>query len=531
MLRRNLLKKVFVIFVLVLASFVILIADTIFNYSSAPLADTEKDCDFIFPNDDNESQLITAEGHLPDPPFSLTQPGGFINDASCLNKTAIYGVLKVRNIADIQNALQFARDNHLKVTVAGQRHSMGGQSFIKDGLVLDMRDFNQVIVSKENFTLTAESGATWAQIQNVLDADGLSVKAMQSINVPTVGGTLSVNAHGIAHDPGQIAPTVKWLRILLSNGEIKTASFDENPDLFRLAIGGYGLFGVILDAELEIVANEVYEWKTKYLNYTEFPEYYLKNVEGNRKIGLFYGRLSVSPGSYLTEAAFHTYEKRAFDGAIPVLKPLGDEWFVRSVLNFSKTGGFGRRVRWGLEKYVEPKIYPCLTRSQAMVQENGCLVTRNHEMADSMGYLKSRFIDTNILQEYFIPPAKMTEFIDGLRKLVGDDRGNLLNVTVRFVHEDTVTALPYATQDMFAFVLYFNQKLNEAESRRMQKITADLIDLSLRLSGTFYLPYQLFYSKQQLRQAYPEIDSFFAQKKKHDPIGLFTNKLYEKYSA
>lgn len=187
MLRRNLLKKVFVIFVLVLASFVILIADTIFNYSSAPLTDMEKDCDFIFPNDDNESQLITAEGHLPDPPFSLAQPGGFINDASCLNKTAIYGVLKVRNIADIQNALQFARDNHLKVTVAGQRHSMGGQSFIKDGLVLDMRDFNQVIVSKENFTLTAESGATWAQIQNVLDADGLSVKAMQSINVPHRG--------------------------------------------------------------------------------------------------------------------------------------------------------------------------------------------------------------------------------------------------------------------------------------------------------------------------------------------------------
>ena len=112
----------------------------------------------------------------------------------------------------------------------------------------------------------------------------------------------------------------------------------------------------------------------------------------------------------------------------------------------------------------------------------------------------------------------MTEFIDGLRKLVGDDRANLLNVTVRFVHKDTVTALPYATQDMFAFVLYFNQKLNEAESRRMQKITADLIDLSLRLSGTFYLPYQLFYSKQQLRQTYPEIDSFFAQKKKYDPI-------------
>ncbi len=42
-----------------------------------------------------------------------------------------------------------------------------------------------------------------------LDEQGLSVKAMQSINIFTVGGTLSVNAHGIAHNPGPIASTVR----------------------------------------------------------------------------------------------------------------------------------------------------------------------------------------------------------------------------------------------------------------------------------------------------------------------------------
>jgi FAD/FMN-containing dehydrogenase len=123
----------------------------------------------------------------------------------------------------------------------------------------------------------------------------------------------------------------------------------------------------------------------------------------------------------------------------------------------------------------------------------------------------------------------MAEFVDGLRKAVSENNTNLLNVTIRIVHKDVITALPYAKQDMFAFVLYLNQKLNEADSKRIEKTTSDLIDLALRLNGTFYLPYQLYYSKDQLRRAYPEIDDFFAQKKKYDPIGLFTNKFYEKY--
>ena len=83
---------------------------------------------------------------------------------------------------------------------------------------------------------------------------------------------------------------------------------------------------------------------------------------------------------------------------------------------------------------------------------------------------------------------------------------------------------------MLAFVLYFNQKLNEKESRIVQKTTVELIDLATGLNGTYYLPYQLYYSSEQLRRAYPEIDEFFAAKKKYDPTLLFSNKFYEKYA-
>ena len=153
---------------------------------------------------------------------------------------------------DIKTALQFAKENNLKITPAGERHSMGGQSFLQNGLVLDMRNFNEMKLDKENKILTVQTGAKWADVQEMLDAEGLSVKAMQSINIFTVGGTLSVNAHGIAHNPGQIAPTVKSMRVMTADGNILNASLTENAELFSHALGGYGLFGVILDVDLEV---------------------------------------------------------------------------------------------------------------------------------------------------------------------------------------------------------------------------------------------------------------------------------------
>jgi FAD/FMN-containing dehydrogenase len=187
-----------------------------YDYAAAPIR--PKDCDFITPDtgdqQDPNTLTIAPPAHL----FNFEQIGGIINDASCLNKTAVYGVVAVKTESDIRNAVQFAKANDLKITPAGQRHSMGGQSFVKGGLVLDMRGFTELKLDKEHKILTAQTGATWEQIQYFLDKEGLSVSAMQSINIFTVGGTLSVNAHGIAHNPGQIAPTVMSLRIMLPNG-------------------------------------------------------------------------------------------------------------------------------------------------------------------------------------------------------------------------------------------------------------------------------------------------------------------------
>ena len=512
--------------VLVVASVLVVGVRKIFDYAAAP--DKEKESDFVFPQNPDQEKPTVVLAEPQTPPFTFEQRGGFINDASHLNRTAIYGVVRIGSEDDIRNALQYARDHKLKVICAGQQHSMGGQTFSHGGLVLDLRDFNRIRLDKEHKTVNLQSGARWWQLQQLLDKEGLSVKSMQSINIFSVGGTLSINAHGIDPMPGSIAPTVRRLRVMLSDGSIVDVSLTENAELFRHVLGGYGLFGVILDVDLDIVDNEMYNRKTFYMDYKDFPKYYQAQIENKKDVGLVFGRLSVAPRSFLRETAVHAYVKVPFEGTLPPIEPASHDTLDRFIINFSKRGGLGRWMRWTLEKYAEPHLHDC-TRNQAMNQKDVCLVSRNEEMYDNMAYLKNRLPDTDILQEYFIPYDRMPEFVDGLREAVQRNQANLLNVTIRTVHKDRITALPYAKEDMFAFVLYFNVRFTDRDNHILEKTTSDLIDVAHGAGGTYYLPYQLFYSREQLGKCYPEIDDFFEAKRRYDPIGLFSNKFYEKY--
>jgi FAD/FMN-containing dehydrogenase len=159
-----------------------------------------------------------------------------------------------------------------------------------------------------------------------------------------------------------------------------------------------------------------------------------------------------------------------------------------------------------------------------------CLVSRNDPMHDSVAYLRNDLRDeTDILHEYFVPRANIVPFIDGLRTLFRDQHANLVNASIRAVDSES-NVLSYAPQPAFSVVLYLNQKTDAEGSARMKRLTSDIIDLTARNGGRFFLPYQLHYTPEQLRRSYPEIAAFFAAKRRLDPEGLFDNSWYARYA-
>jgi FAD/FMN-containing dehydrogenase len=61
----------------------------------------------------------------------------------------------------------------------------------------------------------------------------------------------------------------------------------------------------------------------------------------------------------------------------------------------------------------------------------------------------------------------------------------------------------------------------------MQTFTRDLVERTLALGGTFYLPYRLHYTPEQFRRAYPMAPAFLELKRRADPEELFSSRFYE----
>jgi decaprenylphospho-beta-D-ribofuranose 2-oxidase len=455
--------------------------------------------------------------YRPTPPL---EPPHAVNDVARLNRTVVREVIHPRSEDEIRNAVLQAGASRVKVTIAGKRHTMGGQTLYPDSIAIDMLHFNGIIsLDETNKILTVQSGATWSDIQQFLNPHGLAVLAMQGPNVFTVGGSMSVNAHGWDMRHGPVAASVEWFRILLADGSIRRCSREENSELFRLALGGYGLFGVILDVGLRVTDNAGYVATVSRVGYSELPGYFDGQMRSNQAVELGEADLSISPGSLLREAVALTYMKqesniRRMDALQPEQHVFRDRYFF----DLSRQYGWGKNLRWMLQKSME---YPA----------TGAVRTRNNIFRSPIERIQYYSpTDTDVLQEYFIPSETFVTFVDHLRDIVQSRHMNLLNATVRCIEPNDDAFLNYSGRSALAVVLYMNVKTSGSSQTDTSEMTREIIDLALADNGAFYLPYVLDFTKSELLRGYPMASEFFAAKKRYDSAEMFSSEFYSKYS-
>lgn len=444
-----------------------------------------------------------------------------INDVSRLNPTKVQKIVKGKELESFQEALKEARDKNLKVSIAGRRHSMGGHTFYKDGVVLDMTGYNKILaIDTDTKTITVQSGATWSDVIKELNAVDLSIPVLQDYSSFSVGGSMSVNIHQSDPTYGPIIETIQSFRLLQADGTVIHVSRDENPELFGLVIGGYGLFGVILDVDIDLTENDYYVKNEELIRYDDYEDYY-ETLRVNPEIENVFARLSIVPDDTLLRDVIVTTYKISPEKD-PELHPIKEDNLAlkKLFIGISRKYAWGKKFRWYMQSrysnLVEP---PVITRNNL-----------DYNDASFLDYYSSR--DTDILQEYFFPKSELTHFIDTLRTVVKDNNLNLLSATIRYVPENDESYLSYSDKgsDLFAVVLYFNVGLSDAEQEKVQKWTQELIDYSISINGTYYLPYQLYASQEQIRAAYPQFDTFVELKKKYDPQEIFMNDFYAKYA-
>ena len=437
-----------------------------------------------------------------------------VNDVSQLNPIQVSEVITPTSTAEIVDAV---KQHSGPISIGGARHSMGGQIATAKALFIDMRQFNRILnFSPADKTITVQAGTRWRQIQEYIDAQNLSVKVMQSYANFTVGGSLSVNAHGRYVGLGPIIMSVKSLKVVLADGAIVDASPTQNSEIFNGVIGGYGALGVIVEATLELTDNVKIKRQTQMMAVTEYKQFFFDRIRSDSQA--VFHNANIFPPDYTTMRAV-TYSITNDPLTIPDrLSPAGQPyrldrfgWWVVS------EWPFGESIR---RNFLEP------------VYLDGDTVTwRNYEASYDTAELEpaSRESSTYVLEEYFVPVDRFDDFVAKMRLIFRQHNPNILNVSVRHARQDPGSLLAWARNEVFAFVIYYKQGTSDADRTEVGIWTRKLIDAALDLDGSYYLPYQLHATPDQFRRAYPRASDFLSLKRRLDPTNKFRNEFLDKY--
>jgi FAD/FMN-containing dehydrogenase len=426
-------------------------------------------------------------------------------------------VARVVAPTSVQQISELLRNSEGPVSIGGARCSMGGQTAAPGSLHLDMRKMNKLVsLSTGERTATVQAGMRWRDLQERIDPHDLAVKIMQTYSTFTVGGTLSVNAHGRYMGLGPVVQSVRSIKLVLANGDIVLASRDQNAELFWGAIGGYGGLGVIAEATLGLAPNEKVKRVTTTMDTSEYAAFFREHIRNDSNV--IFHNADLHPPDFTTARAVSWVRT---DEPLTVSERLiaRDEKYKWTPLLINKVAlyPFGGALR---EHVVEPLFY-----------RSNVVTWRNHEASYDVRELEpsDRSDSTYVLREYFVPAAKLDEFVPKMRAIFHKHDVDVVNISIRYATSDPGTLLAWARGDTFAFVVYYRQDTTPEAIAKVGTWSREMVDAVIDSGGTYYLPYQNHATPEQFLRAYPRAPEFFALKAKLDPKLRFQNAMWQAY--
>ena len=161
-------------------------------------------------------------------------------------------IVRPSGVADIQHAVNFARERELLLAVKCGGHSSSGKSTCDGGMQIDLSTLRHARVDPKSRTAYIAGGSLLAELDHEAMAFGL-VTTAGTVSHTGVGGlTLGGGFGRLARRFGLALDNVKGFDVVTADGAFRHASADENPDLYWALRGGGGNFGVVTSFEFQL---------------------------------------------------------------------------------------------------------------------------------------------------------------------------------------------------------------------------------------------------------------------------------------
>ena len=454
-----------------------------------------------------------------------------VNDIhSQLNPTRVLGISQPRSLEDVQSIVHSARKDRRVISVSGGRHAMGGQQFGTDAILIDVRKLDRVLnLDRKTGIIEVEAGIEWPELidgyLSLQDGDrqpwGIAQKQTGADRL-TMAGTIAANAHGRGLKMKPFISDVESFVLVDSTGAAHTCSRTEDPELFRLVHGGYGLFGIVTSVKLRLAPRRKVERVVEIRTVDDLMAAFEKRIADEFLYGDFQFSIERDSDDFLHKGVFSCYRPVPIETPIPPAeKQLTDEnW--RQLLFLAHTD-----EKQAFQRYA---AYYLSTNGQVYwsdIHQLSIYPDNYHREIDQR--LHAPYPATEMITEIDVPRAMLKGFFDDVRDDFRKHKVELIYGTVRLIERDDESFLPWAKQ-AYACTIF---NLHTVHSREGLERSADafrrLIDMAARRGGTYYLTYHRYAARTEVESCYPQFAEFLRLKRKYDPEERFQSDWYRHY--
>jgi FAD/FMN-containing dehydrogenase len=462
-------------------------------------------------------------------PRILAEPEIWVNDVhSQLNRTRVRELLTPRTRDELAQIVRSASQKALPISVSGCRHSMGGQQFATDSICIDTRSLDRVIsFDQERGLIETEAGIQWPKlIRTYLGAQATRTKQwgiaqkQTGADTFTLGGSLSSNVHGRGLAMKPLISNVESFTLINADGKSIRCSRDENHELFRLAIGGYGLFGLIDTLTLRLVPRQKLRRVVEIISASNLPRRFEERIAQSFVYGDFQFSVDEKSPDFLQRGVFSCYKPIDEHEPIVAKKELGDdEWLELLRLAYTDRGK-------AFKRYSD---YYLSTNGQTYWSDTNQLSAYLPNYAQKIRGQIGGEESSLIITEIYVPRRDLPDFLVQAAELLRSNRTLVIYGTVRLIEKDNESFLAWAKEPyaciIFNLLTFHTPHGFETSARSFR----GLIDLAITRGGSYYLTYHKFATPEQVMACYPQFKEFLELKRKYDPAERFQSDWYRHY--
>src|SRR5215469_8734613 len=453
----------------------------------------------------------------------------WVNDVhSQLNRTRVRELLRPHTRDELAEIVRSAMRKSLPISVSGCRHSMGGQQFATDSICIDTRELDRVVsFDRERGLLEAEAGIQWPKlIRAYLHAQadqttqwGIPQK-QTGADTFTLGGSLSSNVHGRGLKMKPLISNIDSFTLITADGKSIRCSREENSELFRLAIGGYGLFGLIDTVTLRLVPRQKIRRVVEIIGAKDLPKRFEERIAQDFLYGDFQFSVDEKSPDFLQRGVFSCYQPISEDEPIVAKKELRDaDWLELLRLAYTdREKAFKRYSDYYLS--TNGQTYWSDTN-----QLSAYLPNYGQKIREQVGGQESSLIITEI----YVPRPDLPNFLAQVAELLRSNHTTVIYGTVRLIEKDNESFLAWA-KGLYACIIFNLLTFHTPEGiEASARSFRGLINLAIARGGSYYLTYHRFAKPEQVMACYPQFRQFLHLKRKYDAAERFQSDWYRHY--